>query len=750
MKTSIWSLLLAILLLSQSQTTLLFASAHNEPGTPSIGLTFSGGGARGLAHIGVLEIIDSLGIRVDYITGTSMGSIAAGMYASGYTAEEIREFALSMNWEAMFSSNKDLSFIHPALRAHQQKSIVEVPIEDGRLILATGAIEGQQLWNTLNGIFFHVHDVTDFSRLDIPFACVATNVETGEPVVIKDGNLVSAIRASMAIPSLFTAIEREGLKLIDGGVANNFPVKIAKEMGADLVIGVNVSQGLRPAEDLRTPIDIIYQMGFYSDARSFHDNRAATDLYIEPELDGFTAASFGSAELIIERGRIAARKAATQLQELAGTNGRTTTSRTRKRDITLVIDSIHFNGLKNIRPSVALQAMSIYSGDTISAESLTQSLNRLYATNYFKRVHFNLEPRDDNDKLILNIDVIERPFGSLSAAIHFSSFTGVGIVGEIATSRLFIYDLTGSASAIVGEKPAIRGDLTYFLDERRKSWVQLNGIGRRYSFPVYEEFEQFAEYRLNYFRSELSINRLAGSNGYFSLFTARYYQHLSPNMRAPVMVSGSTRHMETGLSWKYHSLNNNAFPVSGQRIHIGAKLFFAQNTSFSSILINNQPSNLEDLGIEIRPFFQGHISWETYVPMNLRLTQFSHVQLGYNFDYHQEFIHGFNVGGTRSFLPNQIPFIGLNEYGLLSPSVLTAALGYQYHMGSGIYASARANFGLFDFKLSEPELITKDNLMYGGGVSLGYDSLIGPLEITFSFSPQTRRLIGYINLGWAF
>ncbi len=726
-----------------------YASEPIKVERPSIGLTLSGGGARGFAHIGVLEVLDSLGVKVDYITGTSMGSIVGGMYAVGYTAEEIKDFALSMNWEGLFASNKDLSYIHPAHRGNLQRRVIEIPIENRRLIFSTGAIEGQQVWNTLNEIFLHVHNINDFAKLDIPFACIATNVETGKPVIIKEGNIVSAIRASMAMPSVFTAVERENLKLIDGGVANNFPVVVARDMGADLTIGVNVSQGLRPAEELRTPIDIIYQMGFYSDARSFHENRAATDIYIEPELAGFTAANFSNVELIIERGRVAARKAAPQLLELAQNNGRPASGVRSLRDITLIIDSVQFNGLKNVRPYVAHQAMNIYHGDTISASRLTQSVNRLFATNYFKRVHYNLNTLDENN-VILIVDVIEQPFGSISGSLHFSSFTGVGIIGEIATSRLFVYDLTGSASMLIGEKPAMKGTLTYYLDERRRSWASIAGMGRRYNFPLYDDFEQFSEYSLNSFRSSLSINRLSGNNGYFSFFTGHYYQHFSPNMRAPVMISGHTRNLETGINWNYHSLNSNTFPREGQRITIGAKFLYAQYTSFSSITLNNQPATLEDLGIKIKPFVQGHISWETYVPMNLRLTQFSHVQLGYNFDYHQEFIHSFNVGGSHPFLNNQITFIGLNEYNLLTPSILTAALGYQYHLGNGIYTTAMINVGLYDFAIHKLETISTERLIYGGGVSLGYDSLIGPFELTFSYSPQAGKLAGYINLGWGF
>jgi len=254
-------------------------SAGNQVTYPS--LTLSGGGAKGLAHIGVLSILDSLGIKVSCITGTSMGSIIGGMYAAGYSAREIEDFADNIDWEMLFSARTSLSYLPPQERENAGKNVLEVSLEKGKIMLPSGAIEGQQLWNVLNEMFLPVYTITRFEDLQIPFACVAANVENGEAVVMKQGSLTSAIRASMAIPSVFTFVDRDGLRLIDGGVVNNFPVDVARNMGADFVMGVNVSAGLRKAAELKTPFDIVYQMGFYADAQKFIDNKKITDIFIE-------------------------------------------------------------------------------------------------------------------------------------------------------------------------------------------------------------------------------------------------------------------------------------------------------------------------------------------------------------------------------------------------------------------------------------------------------------------------------------
>ncbi len=719
----------------------------------SIGLTLSGGGARGMAHVGILHVLDSIGVQIDYITGTSIGSIAGGMYAAGYSAAEIEAFALEMDWETLFTRTTDLNYIHPSHRADYRNFVLELPIKERRIQFATGAIEGQQLWNVLNELFLHTHGIQNFDQLPIPFACVATDVSNGDAVVMRDGNLVTAIRASMAIPSVFTTVKRNGYNLIDGGVADNFPVILAKEMGADYVIGVNVSQGLRPIEELRTPIDIIYQMGFYSDARMFTKNRAETDLFIEPDLEGYTAASFAATREIIERGKQIARQYIEEFEQIAKLQNRNKSEPEAElniKDFELVIDSIVFQGLDQVRPWFAKSIIHIEPGDMLNAKSLTQGANRLFATGYFDRVHYDLESCPDTENVILFLDVAERPFARISAAMQFSSFTGVGLSGKISTKKFLIYNTRASVAFLLGEKPAFRSNITYFTSDRRNFWFSWHSNGRYLTFPLYENFKPVTEYKQIYFHTSLSANLQSGDHSFFTFSGSYYYQSLSPNMVAPVTIEGSNSAVIAGADWQHHSLNKNAFPTMGQFIQIKNSFYFNQKPSFPNIVIDGDKSTLEDLEIRIRNFFQTQFRWDSYVPINERLTQKTQLQLGYNIKYEQGFINSFNMGGTYPFLENQITFIGLNEYELISENIMAAGIGYQYHIGRSVYASALANAAMYDFRLGRPEEIDRDNFILGGGVSVGYDGMLGPFELTFSYSPQTNNIIGYVNLGWMF
>ena len=729
---------------------------QTEKTAPKIGLTLSGGGAKGFAHIGILHAIDSAGLQVDYISGTSMGSIIGGMYAAGYSAAEIEKIALSVDWERIFTRRADLQNVHPRKKEDHGRHILELPLEGWRFRFPSGAIEGQELWNLLNEVFLPVYHLETFDDLPVPFACVATDLGSGEAVVLRDGDLVKAIRASMAIPSVFTTVEIDGKRLIDGGVVQNFPVSLVKEMGADFAIGVNVSQGLRPAEKLTSPIDILYQLGFYRDALSFPEDFKQTDLYIAPELSEYSAASFGNVEEIIEQGKKAGKEFFQELKELAEKQRKKELSEARKerksisRPEYLIIDSIVYQGLKDIKPWVVRNHLDIRPGDSVSPEAINLSIRQLHATALFDRIHYQVVPGSGDNRVTLSLELSERPFAQLAVGIHYSSFTGVGLIGELSTNRFLTYNSSAYFRTSIGEKPSFKAGIDLILDEAQKKWINLETRGNFLIFPVFSDFERTAEYRQTYLRGESSFNRTTARHGYLAAGWGYFYQSLSPNIRADEEIRGHNRSMELFGRWHYNSLDRQAFPQRGQRIRLGGSYFFNQKPSLKTTIEGEDRDGLDDAGLSISNFFQLRFNWETYSYLGGGVTNFTQLQAGYNFDYEQGFINNFNLGGTYHFLRNQLVFAGLNEYEVLSDAVVTTALGWRKNLGSGFSTSLILNAALYDFNIGEVEKISTDNLILGAGASIGYFSAIGPMEVTFSYSPQTNRISGYINLGWAF
>ncbi len=717
-----------------------------------IGLTLSGGGAKGFAHIGVLHVIDSLGLTVDYITGTSMGSIVGGLYASGYSAAEIEDFALSVNWKEVFNTRPELAYTHISERRDIGRTLIEVPLASRNIKLGTGAIEGQQLWSLLEMLFFHVRTIDDFHQFKIPFACVATNIETGEPAVMHRGDIVTALRASMAIPAAFTSVSREDLELVDGGVVNNYPVDIVRKMGADYVVGVYVSDGLKPANELNTPVDIIVQMGFFKDAYMFRKNKEATDIFIVPDLSGYSTASFTEVKAIVERGKQIGRKFAHQLDSLNKSipSGTKINKGREARNNSLVVNQFTFEGLEAVKPSFIRGILGVKHGDTLTNMDMIGLIERLYGTGLFDRVTYTYSLSADKQKANLQLLFKEKPSAKAVVGVLFNSFSGVGIVAGLSVNNLFISKLHGQLRVMASQHPSFIANLQYFTGVNRKKWIGLHLYGDLFEFPLQLEFVKTTTYQQRYGRMELNLNWQAGNDAIISAGFGGYSLRFKPLVGTDIRLKGENQSLLVFGRYNRYSLDRHAFPRRGTDLLIETNFFFSQSPSFEILGIQDQSNPLLDFDISNQNLLQFKINWRSYQPVNSRLSYFSHVQAGYNVDHKQGFFNNLNVGGTDPILRDQILFAGLEEYALLTPTIATYSTGLQYNVWSSFYLIPLINAGIYDFRLDELNKATHENLLYGGALQFGYQGLFGPVKATVSYSHQTGRVITYASLGWQF
>ena len=280
--------------------SLLPAGAQDK--RPKIGLTLSGGGAKGLAHIGILKALDSAGVQVDYVTGTSMGSIIGALYAVGYSGDDIAKMSMDLDWSTLLSNQLPLNGLIMEEKSEYGRYAIELPFQKGKFKLNTGLLAGQELWIKFSELFFRVYNIKDFDHFTIPFKCIATNAVNGEAVVLDSGEVVRAVRASMAIPTVFSAVEGDDMKLVDGGVVRNFPVSDVKDMGAGYIIGSNVSSGLYKSEKLDNPINILLNTVFFLEAADAKREIPQCNIYIPMPVDEFSTASFSSGKAILDTG----------------------------------------------------------------------------------------------------------------------------------------------------------------------------------------------------------------------------------------------------------------------------------------------------------------------------------------------------------------------------------------------------------------------------------------------------------------
>ena len=287
---------------SDSKFTKLLEQLDKMEERPRIGLALSGGAAHGLAHIGVIKYLEELGIKVDYITGTSMGSIVGGLYALGYDANRLELIASSQNWRKLLLSTEALNEVAFSEKFYHNKFPLELNYESKSLSLPKGFLAGQKLDMLISKWYSPALGIRDFNDLPIPFKCFAVDIESGEIVSLQEGNLARAIRASMAIPSVFPPVELDGRLLVDGGLIRNFPVTDNFEMGADIVIGVYAGFQLEEKEKLKSLVEILRQSSHLLSVKDSDAQKEAASILIEPQTKDIDSFSFGDYEELIRRG----------------------------------------------------------------------------------------------------------------------------------------------------------------------------------------------------------------------------------------------------------------------------------------------------------------------------------------------------------------------------------------------------------------------------------------------------------------
>lgn len=716
-----------------------------------IGLTLSGGGARGIAHIGVLHLLDSLEIRVDYVTGTSMGAIIGGMYAAGYSASEIEAMVLEIDWDALFSADVGLEFVHPSRRRDVGKHIVNMPWEDGRFRFETGAVEAQNLWEELSRTFFHVSHIENFEELPIPFACIATDLSTGESIILREGELIRSIRASMAVPAVFTAVEINDMKLIDGGVTKNFPVSVARDLGAESVLGVNVSRGLRPVSDLRSPIDVIYQMGFFSDARSFQENKRSASWFMDLDLGDISPSDFASAPEIIDAGKRAAAQYIEVFKEIKENQkkaGIEFTSRVSGAGKNFVVRSIEVRGRKNLSRGFMDQIIPIKPGDNINRDLLQFHIRSIYATDVFERVKmYALDI--DGEEVDLVIEVKETPFVRVAANINYNEIQGVGVGGGLQMDNFLLNNSHLRLKTLIGENPFFKGEYHKFIDYQRNRWISL-GLNASLIRFSYSGLGPFLSYRRSIIDFNLRFNELTGPHSYWSAGIGRSTQKLAQRNEAPVRVRGWSGGWYTFGAWNKYTLDRHAFPTTGQdfQIYVGAN--FGQNENLDVSIQELESNKLEDLGLSFGNYVEIKAKLNYYIPLSEEVTQIFRIHAAHKFGYEQGFLHAYNIGGVNEVITHQMEFIGLKEFAIISPSIFSAQVGWQRKLSRRFLTSLAFQAGYYDFDPGRISSFSTDNFLFGGGASLGYLSMVGPIQITFGYSPYTNRIVGYFNLGWSF
>lgn len=717
-------------------------SFGQEQSRPKIGLVLSGGGAKGLAHIGVLKVIDSLGIKVDYISGTSMGAVVGGLYASGYSAHQLDSIFSAIDVDALlqdYTPRESKSFYE---KRNDEIYALALPFNNFKLGLPSGLSKGLYNFNLISRLTKHVSHVRDFDELPIPFLCIATDLETGEQILLDSGVLAQSIIASGAIPTLYNPVEINGKLHIDGGVVNNYPVEELKNRGVDFIIGVDVQDGLKNREQLKDVTSVLSQLNNFSMIEKMEGKRRMTNIYIKPDTKGFSVVSFDNGQEIIKKGTEKAIEFTNQLLPLSSKDKRQ--NNVVKQKDSIYISDITFNKLDNFTRAYILGKLKIKKNTVINHEQLEKGISLINGTQNFSTIMYSFEKTQNGEQL--NLQLKENKNNTfLKFGLHYDDLYKSGVLLNYTHKKIITKNDVISLDVILGDN--FRYNFDYYIDNGFYWSFGFNSKLNSFNKNILTDFENGAVF------SDLGVNSVnvdftdLSNQAYvqtifaqkFSVGAGLEYKYLniaSQTLQNTTPIFDKSDYLSAFGYIKYDSFNQKYFPKKGWT-------FFGELKSF--LYSSNYTNQFERFSIAKA---EAGIVFEPIKKLTIR----SQTEVGFAVGRRTISFFDFVLGGY-GFVPanNFKPFFGYDFLSIAGDSYVkqTAIVDYEVYKKHHInFTGNFANVGNRIFEHLEGWL--KKPKYTGYAIGYGMESIIGPLEIKHSWSPETGNHFTWFSVGFWF
>lgn len=565
--------LLFCLLLTLTSLTALAA----EQARPKIGLVLSGGAARGIAHIGVLKALEEQGVRIDAIAGTSMGAVVGGLYASGYSVAELEKLATTLDWQQALSDappRKDVPFRR---KQDDRDFLVKQKLsfrDDGSLGLPLGVIQGQNLALLLESKLAHTADIRDFDKLPIPFRAVATDIASGEKVVFRRGHLPRVIRASMSIPAVFAPVELDGRLLVDGGMTDNIPLDVVREMGVDLAIVVDIGTPLRNRKQLATVVDVLNQSITLMTRRNSEEQLASLrreDILVQPPLASFGVTDFGRAQDMIDAGYRATIALTPRLAGLRQPEADSNLAMARSpRQRTPLITAIKVENDSKVSDDVIRYYIRQPIGEPLELDRLQTDMGTLYGLDYFDQVQYRVVHKGDDNTLVINARGRRGGTDYLRLGLNLSDdLRGDSAFNLGASYRVNGINRLGAewlTRAQIGDQQELYTEFYQPLD-----------VGSRYFIAPYLDFgsqnveatldnDPVAEYRLERYGFGLNVGRQIGTYGEVRLGVGKAWGEADVRIGDQDLPKVSFNEGFYELKYSFDTFDNVYFPTAARTL----------------------------------------------------------------------------------------------------------------------------------------------------------------------------------------
>lgn len=729
---------------------------------PRIGLVLSGGGAKGMAHVGVLKVLEELNIPIDYIAGTSMGSIIGGLYAYGYSAHELDSILRATDWGKLLNDAPDWRDVFYMNKNNYLLNLPWGMNEEKTGFAPMGLLKGQHVNNLFYTLTSRAYQYKGFEDFNIPFFCVAADIVKGEPIYLDSGNLALSMRASMAIPSVFTPVKLDSMVLVDGGVLNNFPVDKMLEKDVDIIIGVDVGFSYAGMDNTSNLMDVLEEVVFMGAKSRVIANRARCHVFIKPNMTGLSTASFNKADSILARGEQAARDSMVyaKLLSLADTLACYAPDTPKEKQPYLPLQEVYvsrieYHGLKKYNPVYINQFLQVETGKNIKLEAITKGIDRLYGLNKFKTVSYEFKTDEQEpEATVLAVTVEEAPANAFKLGVRYDNIRMAGLLAGVELQNL-VKNSVLTLDVELSKMPVVSANFRFTPQWKRSTvqysfWIPTLGVGLDYfNFKSYlyrnpEDLKRRT--------SDMTSNRyrvkLYGQSSWRAdvLGVGFAYEFADNKIRIsnPDSINWHdiyrNHHVYPYFYYRHDNFDKKFYPARGFKMTLDA--------TFPVCLRNEKGEGARAATYFLSVYWKGDFA----ISAGRRLTFYPGFTIGLTPIKNHTTIpiqHQFFQGGCadlNSMYTTMMPGVLLGQSS--GHHLVNLRLTAQVMVLKNLYLSVRGAVGKADYELKD--FVTKyNNLIYGGNIGLSYLTPIGPVGLSFQTS-NVNNFNVFLHIGYWF
>ncbi len=706
---------------------------------PRVGVVLSGGGAKGFAHIGALKVIEEAGLPIDYIAGTSMGSIIGGLYAIGYSPDEMTQLVREQNWNAIMSDAIPQKYISIDDKILDRHYLATFPFRNKKIQMKSSIYDGGMINLLLARLTSPAYKIKNYNELSVPFLCVAADIENAEAYEMTRGNLQRSIRASMSIPFYFPPVEVDGRLLIDGGLRNNFPVPNVRQKGVDIIIGIDVQRNFHTKEELNSMAIIMDQIIAMSDIDAYSRAKEETDIYIKPEVAKYGMMDFNSYDTIIALGEIAAREYLPQLKHLADSIRNIQHYDIERPDVkpldsiyvvTLKVEGVKEEGANFIKKSIGKNYPA-----KIAIHDIENSIMSIYATGYYKDIWYEFTPAPKGANLVIHCTRKEEE--TVSIAAHYDTDYGIGILANITLKNIFKFPKrsTLAADINIAEDPYFKLRFHSNLSQKFKYGLDLSAISL--SMNQYKDKTISNSYKVQDNKLDLFVEYMPTIQQQLRAGIVGNYVHLRDNLVHVVKADNYDFIAHAYINYHINNEDAPTFASRGWKLNISGKYLVP--------FIKSEDGSMMGHSIILKADFDGSIAVGKRHSLKMGAT------VGSSFTADEiPLSYRFFVGGQShmKYFDNIISFEGLRFTQLYGDNIAIGKISWQYNFYKNFYAIANCNGGYIADDHST--WFSDENFTFGCGLTLGVKTKAGPIEVSLMGSNRCSGVVGFLNVGYWF